>query len=179
MKKILILLTACILLSSCKVKQKTVTKSAETVDVEQTVTKTTKEESVKKVESTSKKKEQSVTVKENEFVEVTGDSTGVLTITEVIIPQGKKITVTGAKTVTIGNTTSNKLTTKDAEVAVTKQEDTNKDTTEQADTSIRTDKSSRDTKSTIFSMNTFVAGGIGLGIFLILVIWYIKRQKIV
>lgn len=176
MKKIL-LITLLITLAGCKVKHKVISKEKTRTQLEQSTEIVEKENTIKTVDSSAIIKSTTVVIKENEFIDVLSDSTGIVTVNEQITPEGKKITFTGVKSVHIGRNKESTEDDNESTVNLNKTEEVEKNKTENIDTELSAETSTRDTDSKVMGMNSFVAGGIGLGLLAIIVLWYIKRKK--
>lgn len=161
----------------CKAKHKIVNKEKTKIELSETVEKTIDETTVKTTDSTATSKTTSVIVKENEFVDVVSDSTGIVTIEEVITPQGKKLVFTGAKSVSIGKNKVQEETEEESKVELAIIEETEKSETELTETDLVIEESKKVTEVTKVGLDPLIGLGIGLGVVGLLVLWYIRRKK--
>ncbi len=132
---------------------------------------------LKTVDSLAIEKKTSVTIKDNEFVNVLSDSTGVVTIEEVLTPQGKRLVFTGVKSVSIGKNKSQEVTSKESTVELSKTEDKEKTATELSETASSTETTKKNTDIKKVGFDPLVAVGIGIGVILVLVYLYLRRKK--
>ena len=175
MKYLIILLI--ILATGCKAKHKTVSKHTTKTALSEMVETKTIENVLKTVDSLAIEKKTSVTIKDNEFVNVLSDSTGVVTIEEVLTPQGKRLVFTGVKSVSIGKNKSQEVTSKESTVELSKTEDKEKTATELSETASSTETTKKNTDIKKVGFDPLVAVGIGIGVILVLVYLYLRRKK--
>jgi|TARA_R110000782_G_scaffold150690_2_gene243416 hypothetical protein len=173
----LIIVLVVILFLGCKAKIKTVNKEKTNTELIKKLETTTAENTTKTVDSTANTKTTSVIVKEGEYVDVVGDSTGVVTIEQVLTPKGNKLTFTGVKKVSIGKNKTKEVRDSKKTIEVSTTEEKEKTATELTEAVLTTETTKKNTDIKKIGFDPVIALGIGLGVVGLIIFLYIRRKK--
>ena len=110
-------------------------------------------------------------------MDVVGDSTGVVTIEQVLTPKGNKLTFTGVKKVSIGKNKTKEVRDSKKTIEVSTTEEKEKTATELTEAVLTTETTKKNTDIKKIGFDPVIALGIGLGVVGLIIFLYIRRKK--